>query len=184
MHPFLHWLERAVDKSIPYFIVALGLVLIVDLTHLVDLHAYEPGPTVFDVIVTIVFVTDLVFKWFRTRKVLAFLRHYWIDIIAVFPFFLIFRVVAYVGEFFRAGEEAQRILHEAVLLRETRLLREAQFAQRAESIVKEARAGSRLLRAIPRLFRLIKARCYVTHEHLVRASRHLAGHGRARRRTA
>jgi hypothetical protein len=170
MHPFFHWLERAVDRSIPFLIILLGIVLVLDLTHLVDFHAFEPWTSIFDGFIVAVFIVDLIFKWLRVRNVLKFLRHYWIDIIAVFPFFLIFRAVTYVGEFFRAGEEAQRILHEAVLLRETRLLKEAQFAQRAETLVKEARAGSRLLRAIPRLFRLLKARCYITHEHLVRAS--------------
>lgn len=171
MHPFLKWFEKAIDRSIPFFVIVLGLVLLVDLTHLVDLHAFEPWPTVFDALIVAVFVIDLVFKWTHVHDLLKFIKLYWIDIIAVFPFFLIFRAVTYVGEFFRAGEEAQKILHEAVLLRETRLLREASFAQRAERIVKEARVGSRLLRAGPRFLRLIRARFYVTHEHLKRASK-------------
>jgi len=111
------------------------------------------------------FVIDLCFKWNRTRDVLKFMKLYWIDIIAVFPFYTIFKVYFAITEAFAAGESVQKFLHEAVLLRETKLIKEARALRGAEYAAKFAREA-RILRIVPRFLRLLRARWYVTFWHM------------------
>ena len=44
-----------------------------------------------DYIVIATFVADLAFKYMRTRDIPTWARKYWLDILAVFPFFLLER---------------------------------------------------------------------------------------------
>ena len=84
-HP-LRDIEKLIDRSIPFLMILLAIVIALDnpLWTLLPLEEYEPYITYFDVAVILIFITDLVFKWFHVRKALPFLRMYWIDIIAVF----------------------------------------------------------------------------------------------------
>src|SRR3972149_927457 len=109
-------IEHVVDRLIPVMVVLLGLMLIGEFT--VGLEHYEPYVTYADYMIVTFFVLDLYFKWQRTRNVLKFLKLYWIDLIAVFPFYLIFRLYLAATEVAKVGEEAQKVAHEAALLRE------------------------------------------------------------------
>ena len=167
-HP-LRVIERTIDLSIPILMILLAIVLILDnpFWTLIDLEHYEPQITYFDTTVISIFVVDLIFKWFHVRKALPFLRMYWIDIIAVFPFYLFFRAFIFLSEFAAAGREAQEALHEAILVRESRLLREAEFAQKAERTIKESRPLVRAIRSISRFLRLLGARVLAIHSSLL-----------------
>ena len=46
-----------------------------------------------DWIIIGIFAIDLIFKYMRSKNFPRFIRASWIDIIAIFPFFLIFRLV-------------------------------------------------------------------------------------------
>ncbi len=165
--------EHFTDHIIPYLVVLLAIVLILEnpFWTLVHLSEYEPWIGIFDSVIVFFFVVDLVFKWFKTRNVRKFFRLYWLDIVAVFPFYLAFRAYAQVVGIFRLGEEvsetAQKLAHEAVLLREARMFREA------EEMAKEARAArefsivERGIRAVQRALRSLKGRFYTSHRAMV-----------------
>jgi hypothetical protein len=183
---FYHEFEHFTDHVIPILVILLAIVLILEnpLWTLLPVSHYEPWIGIFDGLIVFFFVSDLVFKWFKTRNLRRFFRLYWIDMVAVFPFYLLFRVYAEVASIFRVGEEiaesGQKLAHEAVLIREAKTLaeaeklaKEAQLLREAEAIGKQARIAkevsilNRIARPIQALFRLLKGRFYTSHRALV-----------------
>ena len=160
--PWLETIERFVDRAVPFMLVLLAVLIAIELLNIGE--AYHGVLVKIDYFIIVFFVVDLCFKWYHTRDVLKFIKLYWIDIIAVFPFYTFFRVYLAATEFFVAGEQAQKFMHEAVLLREAKLLREAEFG------AKVAKEG-RFIRVIARSMRLLRARWYVAHWHLQKVSR-------------
>jgi len=166
--PLLHGFEHFTDKIIPYLLIALAILLILEnpFWTLVHLEEYEPGITIFDYTIVTFFVVDLIFKWFKVRRVGTFLKMYWLDIIAVFPFFFFFRLYLRLGTLLRIGEgisEAQKVAHEAVLIREVSLIREVELAKETR-LLKETRPLIRLLRVVQRFLRVLKGRFVVGKE--------------------
>jgi len=165
-------LEKFVNKAIPYVLVVLAALIILDnpFWSLVDLVHYEPYVSILDYIVIAFFVVDLYFKWEKTRNVGKFVRLYWIELLAVFPIYLVSRAFILTSELFKTGEEVQKILHETVLIRETRLLEEGERLARTERLAVEARPLLKGFRAGARLFRLLVWRFKVSHYHMVKSS--------------
>lgn len=166
-----HWLESIeffVDKSIPYVLVLLAIMIIAEFTHFAP--EYEHYFVYLDYFVIAFFIVDLCFKWYHTHNALKFIKLYWIDLIAVFPFYAVFRVYFAVSELVAAGEPVQKILHETLLLRETKLLKEATVLRETEYAAKFAKE-SRFIRVLARSLRIIRARWYVTHWHLQNVSK-------------
>lgn len=165
--------EHFTDDIIPVLVVLLAIVLILEnpFWTLVHLEDYAPWPTVFDTTVVFFFVVDLVFKWFKTRNIRRFFKLYWLDIVAVFPFYLGFRVYAQFAGIFRLGEEisetSQKLAHEAVLLREARMFREAEEVAKEARVAHEAGVVGRSIRAVQRILRVLKGRFYASHRALV-----------------
>ena len=159
---WLEAVERIVDKAVPYVLVLLAVLIIMEFTHVAD--PYHDVFVTIDYFIVAFFVIDLCFKWYHTRDVLKFVKLYWIDIIAVFPFYAAFRLYFAATELFAAGESVQKVLHETVLLRETKLLREAEYGAK---FAKEAR----FIRVIARSLRILRARWYVAHWHMHNVSR-------------
>jgi hypothetical protein len=160
-----HWLsiiEVFIDRSIPYMLVLLAVLIVLEFLHIAE--QYHDIFVRIDYVIIAFFVVDLCFKWYHTREILKFIKLYWIDIIAVFPFYAIFRLYFAVTELFAAGESVQKILHETVLLRETKLLREAEYGAK---FAKEAR----FIRVFARGLRVLRARWYVTNWHLQNVSK-------------
>ena len=158
----LRWFEHFTDKVIPILLVALGIVLILEnpLWTLVHLEEYEPWITIFDYTIVTFFVADLIFKWFKVKKLSTFLKLYWIEILAVFPFYFIFRLYTRLGTLLRISSEireAQTAAHEALLIREASLIREAELAKEVR-LLRETRPLVRALRLGQRLLRLLKGR--------------------------
>src|SRR3990172_9098228 len=136
-NPYLSALEHFIDRSIPYLLILLGIMLLLENPFwvLVHLDQYEPWVGIFDSVVVIFFILDLSFKWVHVRKLPKFLKLYWLDLIAVMPFYLFFRIYARAASLILVGEEiaeAQRLAHEAVLAREAEVLKEAKVFAREE----------------------------------------------------
>lgn len=169
MNLLLHKIEKFVDRAMPFMLALLTVLIILDLAHIAE--KYHDKLLYLDYIIIGFFVVDLSFKWVRTKNMVTFVKLYWIDIIAVFPFYTVFRAYALAAELVASGESAQKILHEAVLLRETRVLKELEYAKlaRETELVKLAREG-RLIRVAARALRLLRARWYVAHEKMKHAS--------------
>jgi len=183
---FYREFEHFTDHVIPILVIMLAMVLILEnpFWTILPLSHYKPWIGIFDGTIVFFFVADLVFKWFRTKNIRAFFRLYWLDIVAVFPFYLLFRAYAEIAGFFRIGEEVaesgQKLAHEAVLLREARSIKEAEelakqarMLREAEELGKEARlvrqAGvlNRFLRPVQQVLRVMKGRFYTSHRALV-----------------
>lgn len=119
MKKWMHKIEVLVDKIIPYMLVLLLAIIVIDLGFHEIAEHYHTYIFIADYLVIGVFVADLVFKWIRIRKIPLFLKKCWLDIIAVFPFFLVFRAVESIaGLFSKTFSEGfsivQSILHEGV----------------------------------------------------------------------
>jgi hypothetical protein len=177
---FTHEFEHLTDHIIPYLVIILAIVLILEnpFWTLYPLSEHEPWMSIFDGIVVFFFVADLVFKWFQTKNIRTFFKLYWLDMIAVFPFYLAFRAYEQVAAIFAVGEEvalsSQKVAHEAVLLRETKLIQEAEqlaketrIAKEAELLAKEAKTASRGLRGGQNILRVMKGRLYASHRAMV-----------------
>ena len=159
-------IEEWIDTSIPYALFVLLILLILEFTA--DTTPYEKIILFIDEIIFILFVADLCFKYWHVNNTLHFIKLYWIEILAVFPFYLIIRAYTTLLELSRGIEETQKVLHEAELLKETRVfeegkvLREARLAEEAK-ILRESRLF-RVTRVIQRGFRLLYGRLLLAHK--------------------
>lgn len=173
-HAFFRWCEWFTDMVIPYLLVVLGIELILENPFwvLYSLEHFEPFMSYFDYFVVFFFVVDLTFKWVHVRNLVKFVKLYWLDIVAVLPFYLGFRVYARFAAIATLSEEvaeAQRVAHEVVLAREAKLLREAELLAKEEKILRESRPLVRALRTIGRGFRFWSARNEVANRGMAHA---------------
>ncbi|MBL7148162.1 MAG: hypothetical protein ISS82_05030 [Nanoarchaeota archaeon] len=169
MKRWLHKIELIIDKIIPYLVVLLLFIIIGDFFFKEITYQYHTQIIIADYFIISIFVIDLIFKFYRVRKAKTFVKKYWLDIIAVFPFFLLFRVVEELMLIFRiSGEiaEAQKVLHTGVeiekIAKEQRIIKEIAELEKGSAIFKEIGEGTkftrtRMLTRIFRLPRLIKA---------------------------
>ncbi len=164
----LAWIEEIVDRAIPYVVILLGIEIVS--SFIWDLHAYEKWLHYFDYFVIAVFIIDLIFKWTRVRSMKVFVRLYWIDILAVFPFYWAFTAYETVAGITRVAEEGQKVVHEALLIREVRIAREIEAIRVAGE---SERFFIRMFRSGQRILRLIALQWEVAHGHIKRAHLHV-----------
>ncbi len=85
--------EIFIDSLIPVAIVLLVVITIIELFFLKFVRPYIWVIDLVDFWILLVFFLDLVFKFKHAKSIPSFLKHYWPYIIAVFPFFLVVRVL-------------------------------------------------------------------------------------------
>lgn len=142
-------IEHIVDRSIPYLLVLLLFIIAGDLFYSKQLERYSVYIHTLDALIIGVFAVDLVFKYRRARSIPDFLKKHWLEIIAIFPFYLVLRLVEEILLIARISEtvsEGQRILHEGVEV--TRLTR-------GEELTRAGRI-SRIIRPFQRVPRLLE----------------------------
>ena len=156
MHPLLKKLEHLTDRIIPYLLILLAIVLGVEFFFKEIAEKHYNLVLSADIIIIVFFSIDLIFKFNRVRKIKLFLKKYWLDIIAVFPFFLLFRVVEEVFAIFRISTElgeGQKFFHIGLetekLAKEEKALRELAELQK-ETELTRTRLFARFFR-LPRL---------------------------------
>jgi len=149
-----HKVELWTDKAIPPALILLLGIIIIEIFYRDIAHEYHSYVFWADMVVVIIFVADLIFKYIRMHNVPKFLRTYWIEILAVFPFYLLFRAVdlfMIVVPVSDAFQSAQMMLHEGL-----------EVEKEGARIVREAGRGSRysrftrFLRPVLRLPRFLK----------------------------
>ena len=91
----------------------------------------------------------------HTKNIRNFLKSFWLDILAVFPFFLLFRAFEEIAAGLQIGEfteRSQNVLHEGLELQKkgTKLLQEAEKAIKIREATRFSKF-SRFLRPIARL---------------------------------
>ena len=173
MHKFLEKIEVLVDRIIPYALVLLIILIVVEFT--IDTKPYEVIFGIIDESILVLFIVDLIFKYHRVKTTMEFFKKYWLEIIAAFPFYLIIRVYAEVVELSRGVEEAQKILHGTTLIKEGRLLEESRNLKIFEEEVRLAKEARffRTLRVAQRTLRFFAAKIWLTKEMLLHHSRNI-----------
>lgn len=157
MHIVLHKIEVIVDRLIPPLLAALLVVIVGELFFSHQFEWYKRYADFFDGFIILVFAADLGFKYSRIRKLPAFVKKYWLEIIATIPFFLVFRLL----EFFRISdvlETTQTFAHEGAAA--GKLEKEVELIAKETAKAGEVSRTARMLntfRAISRFPRMIRA---------------------------
>src|SRR5574341_1710159 len=90
---WLESIEHFVDIAIPFMLVLLGVLIVLEFTELIDPHhGFVLG---LDYFIIAFFVADLLFKWYHVHDALKFIKLYWIDLLAIFPFYTLYRLYSY-----------------------------------------------------------------------------------------
>lgn len=155
---YYSWFEILIDHLVPFAVIALLAIIIIDFFFLEFKLQYELYINIADYTILLIFALDLFFKYLRIRNINNFLKTCWLDIIAIFPFFLIFRVfesLLLLTELPQQAKTIQLVFHESVA-----------FSQETSKIIKETEAAGKVSRVkmIIRMFenvertpRIIKA---------------------------
>ncbi|MFC1741212.1 hypothetical protein ACFL3V_01615 [Nanoarchaeota archaeon] len=165
MKRWMHKVEVVVDKLIPPCLVLLLIIITLELGFHDLVEHYHLGHwlEIADYFVIAVFVVDLYFKWNQTRHVPKFVRKYWLDILAVFPFFLLFRMFEFFAGAFsfivsESAQTVQAVLHEGLEIEKegAKVAREAEkFLKEGGRVAREAEKVSKLSRNA-RLMRFLR----------------------------
>ncbi len=166
-HSIINKAEVVIDRAIPYALVLLMIIIVVDLFFADIAYQYHNYLIAMDYIIISVFATDLMFKYIHSRTAKSFVRKSWLDIIAVFPFILMFRVfeeIILLARIERGIGEAQGILHTGVAI-EKDISKAARLEKEAISAAKFSRTAkfARELRIFSRFPRLMKAVSFYEH---------------------
>jgi len=159
----MHKIEKIVDKLIPPMLLVLMVLIVLEIFFADFAHHYEFWIILIDYIVIAVFVLDVIFKYIRIHPFKKFLRKSWLDILAIFPFAIMFRFFEGFFEIFAASElikKSQSIFHEAVELEKEagKIVKEV---ERAGKVARTSRFA-RFIRPIARAPRFVKA--FAFHE--------------------
>jgi len=163
MHKSFHKIEHIIDKVIPYMVLLLLVIIILTFGFPEIAEHYHSLIIFADYTIITFFVIDLIFKFVRVKKIPKFIKSYWIDILAVFPFYLFLRAIEEILLLSRLADvtkEGQSVFHAG---REIKVLSEVEketsmLIKEAEKVgkISRSRFAVRFLRPIARTPRLIK----------------------------
>ncbi len=142
--PLLHKIERINSRILPYALILLALLIFIELILSIENEWIHLLFIVVDYFVIAVFVLDLYFiaRHCKSRK--YFFKNYWLDILAVFPFFLAFR---FFDETYKILSTVSRGLEEQQVLTEgAKLRRGIMVSSRASRFARLGRLAARSLR--------------------------------------
>lgn len=114
MKKWLHKLEVFVDKLIPFLLLVLILIVVGEFTFREFIVENMLYVEIIDGFIIFVFVLDLIFKYRRSKTLPDFIRASWLEVIAIFPFFLVFRLFESIFGLFTVSEtvtRTQQIIH-------------------------------------------------------------------------
>jgi len=171
-------IEHYVDKSIPYLLGLLLIMIILELVYKTEAEKYSLYIDIIDYFIIFVFVIDLAFKYNRTRNVKKFLKTYWIEIIAILPFYFIFRILEEIGISSGLIRESspiiQDVAHLGEGLKESKILGEAKEVNalsKLEVAITRSERFSRFLRPILRLPKFAKATRFYEKPHHIKKNK-------------
>ncbi|MBI5398923.1 hypothetical protein HZB03_05655 [Candidatus Woesearchaeota archaeon] len=166
MKKWYHELEVLVDHLIPYLLIILLNIIIMEFFFKEAAEKYHALIVIADAFIVAVFVADLLFKYLRVRDIPLFIKNYWLDILAVFPFFLVFRIFEGFGLLGGGAETvsaAQKVVHEGFEVEKE----VARGVQETERIVNATRSKrfARFIRPLSRVPRVAKALHFFEKPH-------------------
>ena len=120
--------EIFIYSLLPYALVLIVAITVAEIAFSRVVQPYNWLIDVIDLWIIWVFIMDLLFKFKHAKSIPEFLKHYWPYIIAVFPFFLVLRVVERFYQISTISSGSTIILgrYVASLLNEARLARFAE----------------------------------------------------------
>ena len=164
VEPLEHFNHKLIFPAVLVLLVIIVLELFVHPTNEWIILTIE----IADYLVIAVFVVDLIFLVHYARNTKFFFKHYWLDILAIFPFSIAFRFAEGLSALFRVSEESvavgQSIFHEG-LETEKVVAKSEKFAK----IGREIKIGARVVRiftktyAFSRFHRRKKERMRISH---------------------
>jgi hypothetical protein len=155
MHLLAHQLEKRIDELIPFLLAGLLAIIIAELFFMEQTHTHQYYIDLFDGVIITVFSLDIYFKYQRAKHLRPFLRKYWPDILAVIPFFMVFRVAEMFrfSGILRTGEQSLEHLgfttQEMVLAREIGRVGRLSRTERMLRYFKILGRTPRFLKALP-----------------------------------
>ena len=170
MKRWIHFIEVFVDKIIPYLVLLLLLIIIGEFAFHDLINQYRIYVNIADYAILFFFLIDLCFKFYRVRNVKLFFRKYWLEVIAVFPFILVFRMFEELFVLLRFTgpiEEGQKIVHTvteaAKIGEEQKIIKELSALEKETRVFRSIEEGTKLSRTsmflrffrLPRLARAI-----------------------------
>jgi len=180
MNEFWEKVEKVNRKLIPYAIVVLLGVIIYELFFHVEDHTINLVVEILDGIVIGIFVIDLIFLAIKSKSTKFFFRHYWLDLLAIFPFTLFFNTINRIYRLLVVSERlavGQALVHEGLEARKglSAFARGEKLAAESTKLVGEGtrfvrfarffRIGVRLLRVITKSGILPKLYTYFKSKH-------------------
>lgn len=188
MKKWLHRIEFLVDKLIPFLLLILLLIITGELAFHKFVLRYYIIIQILDWFIIFVFVIDLIFKYNRIGDLPKFLKASWLEILAVFPFFLVFRFFEGFLSLFGIGEtvtRTQQVVHviEGGEKEITTIIKESGRAERFARFLRPLARSIRFFKLInPKTRRetrkdLIKAGREV--EYFVKEAEEIPGHVKA-----
>ncbi len=146
MDLFWEKVEKVNSRLIVPAVILLLFIIIYEIFFHIENHTLELVVKIADGFVILVFVVDLVFLATKAKSTKFFFRNYWLDILAVFPFGLLFNLIEQVYRTITGVERVivgQAIVHEGLEVR-----KEARLISKSARLSKFFRIGVRLLRVI------------------------------------
>jgi len=152
MRPVLEKIEKWADRLIVPALLGVLFIVLVEIFFTDFAHDIHGQIVLLDNVVITIFVVDLAFKVHRASTWEGFFRNHWLEVIAILPFFLVFRIVEGI---FIAADLVDIGQHTAHLAEGARSGRIAEFFRSSE--LTRSTRFSRLIRAISRTPRFAKA---------------------------
>lgn len=152
MRPVLEKIELWTDRLIVPALLAVLFIVVAELFFPDFAHDVHSEIVLLDNIVIGIFVIDVLFKLHRASTWRGFLRNHWLEVIAIMPFFLVFRLVEGI---FIATDIVDLGQHTAHLAEGARSGRLAELFRSPELTRSSRFAG--VMRAIARTPRFAKA---------------------------
>lgn len=149
MHPFFEKVKKANARLIPYVLIALLILIVLELAYHTENYAYNLILRIIDYLIIAIFTIDLIFIAKKCKTARYFFKNYFLDLLAVFPFGLLFYVI---NEFYRIFTFAERIAISQAIFHETlELEKGVKIAAEGEKMAKLPRflrVGVRLIRFV------------------------------------
>jgi len=141
MHTFWHKVEEFNARLIFPAVVLLLFVIVFEVFLHIENHTLELAVHIADYVIIAIFVVDIIFLGIRSKNVKYFFKNYWLDLLAIFPFVFLSRIVAiFATKGFAVG---QAIAHESVEIGKA-VSKLEKFGKFAKSL----RIGARIVRIV------------------------------------
>jgi len=170
MKRWIHIIEVFVDKAIPYTVLLLLFIIIGEFAFHNLMNHYRTYINMIDYAIIFFFLIDLCFKFYRVRNAKLFFKKYWLEVIAVFPFILVFRLfeeLFILLRFTEPIEQGQKIAHTVSeigkISEEQNIIKELSALEKETRVFKSIEEGTKLSRTnmflrffkLPRLARAV-----------------------------